>query len=68
VRREKGGSGGADDEVGEESEEMGEIIGLRHHLVQPFHRIFPLLNVYYPHFSSRSLSLPLCLIDLLGFV
>lgn len=28
VRREKGGSGGAEDEVGEESEEMGEIIGL----------------------------------------
>ena len=28
VRRKKGGSGGAEDEVGEESEEMGEIIGL----------------------------------------
>ena len=69
VRREKGGSGGAEDEVGEESEEMGEIIGLWNHLVQPFHRIFPLLNAYYPLFSSFPLSLSLCLIDLLlGYV
>lgn len=51
LRRENGGGGDADWEVREEDEEVEEVVGFRHHGVQPCQ------SISYHSLSSLSLSL-----------